>query len=307
MPEVKVLCPSCRTAYWVDDQHLDETADCQQCSKPFIIRPALQEAVPAGQSRPSGRSAERIYIFRLGMHLVRILPGSFRMGSERGYAAERPLRQVHIAHTYWLGEFPVTQAAWEPIMGNNPSRFRSPNRPVESITWHAAQEFCHRLNHLLATAGEIPDGTRFRLPTEAEWEFACVTDPAGAPLPENARDPFAVGDGMMSASRMAWLRTQAWFDDNSNGETKDVGGKPPDPRGLYDMLGNVGEWCADWYAPYETPGTAVEDPYGPTRGERKVRRGGCYSSIAGRCRANDRLGVHPHTRSPCLGFRIALS
>ena len=151
--------------------------------------------------------------------------GEFEMGdhSGQGQTRERPVHKVRLS-SYYLGKYPVTQRLWEAVMGTNPSFFKGPERPVEQVSWEECQEFLQKLN----------DQTRkaYRLPTEAEWEY-------GARGGDNSQGYTYSGNDK--------LKEVAWYGDNSHGETKDVGQRKPNELGLYDMTGNVWEWCQDWY------------------------------------------------------------
>lgn len=152
------------------------------------------------------------------IELVWIPPGSFEMGSNRGEADEKPVHRVTIKKGFYMGKYEVTQKQWQAIMGNNPSYFKGDNLPVEKVLWDDAQEFIKKLN-------EISDRYTFRLPTEAEWEYACRAGTTGD----------YAGD----------LDEMAWYENNSGKQTHPVGMKKPNGWGLYDMLGNVFEWCQD--------------------------------------------------------------
>ena len=182
---------------------------------------AVQEGTPAGESREFD-----------GIEFVQIPAGEFLMGSEaRDY--ERPVTQVRISRGYWLGKHEVTQAEWEAVMGSNPSNFDEcgPNCPVEEVSWDDVQEFIRRLN---AAVGE----ERYRLPTEAEWEYAARAGTSEDTYAGNLTDPYG---------RDPVLEGIAWYRRNSGGRTQPVGQKAPNAWGLYDMLGNVYEWVQDWY------------------------------------------------------------
>ena len=206
-----------------------------------------------------------------------ISAGTFKMGSEN----EAPVHQVIISRDFCMGKHPVTQAQWEAVMGRNPSKFKGADRPVEQVTWNDCQEFIKHLN----TAGK---GT-FRLPTEAEWEYSCRAGSSGR---------FCFGD---DESR---LGDYAWYSANSDGQTQPVGRKEPNAWGLYDMHGNVWEWCQDWYDDYRD-GT-VTDPQGDIAGSYPVRvfRGGCWRGDAGFAASAHRGGRGPSFQDGILGFRL---
>ena len=213
-----------------------------------------------------------------GIEMLLVPAGVFQMGASLGdseaYLSEKPAHQVTISKAFYLGKTEVTQAQWQTNMGSNPSYFQSPtdtSRPVEQLSWNEIQVF----NNV----------TRLRLPTEAEWEYACR--------------------GGTTTARYGDTGTVAWYDQNSNFTTHPVGGKPANSYGLYDMLGNVEEWCNDWYGSY-TAGNAT-DPMGPRSGSGRVLRGGSWSSYIDGCRSSDRLPHGPDHRSDVQGFRVARS
>ena len=224
----------------------------------------------------------------LGMTFVRIPAGVFTMGSpdsdRYAYDNEKPAHQVTISQPFYLGVHPVTQAQWQAVMGSNPSRFEGkPRHPVERVSWDEAQQFLQRLN-------ERRDGYRYALPSEAQWEYACRAGSAGA---------YCFGDDESQ------LGAYAWCSDNASGSTHPVGEKQPNAWGLYDMHGNVWEWCQDWYGDYAAD--AVTDPSGPATGASRVFRGGGWSSSARGVRSAYRNGFHPGLRDVYLGFRCLSS
>ncbi|MEA3324727.1 MAG: formylglycine-generating enzyme family protein [Euryarchaeota archaeon] len=224
------------------------------------------------------------------MKFTLIPAGEFMMGSEDGFDDEKPVHKVRIGKPFYLGTYPVTQAEWKAVMGNNPSHFKGDDLPVESVSWDDVQEFIKKLNE--------KEGTdKYRLPSEAEWEYACR---AGT----NTR--YSFGD---SESK---LGDYAWYDYNSGSKTHPVGKKKPNPGGLYDMHGNVWEWVQDrWHSNYDgapTDGSAWESGDGAHR----VLRGGSWGGNARYCRSADRRHDDPGYRNSndpgyrrdYLGFRL---
>ena len=215
-----------------------------------------------------------------GMEFVRVPAGEFLMGSTSDEADdnEQPLTRVRISRAFELGKHEVRQAEWEAVMGSNPSRFDEcgPDCPAERVSWDDVQEFIGRLN---ALEGEV----RYRLPTEAEWEYAARAGTSG--------DRYG-GD----------LDAIAWYGENSESRTHPVGQKVPNAFGLHDMLGNVYEWVQDWYGAY--PGGSVTDPQGPMSGSARLGRGGGWIGLARRCRASHRDDDAPGLRLDDLGFRL---
>ena len=188
---------------------------------------------------------------------------------------------VTISRHFLMGKYPVTQAQWEAIMGNNPSHFIGADRPVENVSWDDCWAFIKKLN--------VMTGSAYRLPTEAEWEYACRAGSTTA---------YCFGDDE------AQLSDYAWYDANSKSETHPVGRKKANAWGLHDMHGNVWEWCHDWYGDY--PAGSAIDPTGQSSGSFRVLRGGCCSYVAGYARAASRNRFKPSYRSISLGFRVVL-
>ncbi len=194
---------------------------------------------------------------------------------------EKPTHSVTLS-SFYLCKYEVTQALWRAVMGNIPSRFKGNNLPVEKVSWDDCQTFITRLNNLT--------GKNFRLPTEAEWEYA-------------ARGGNRSRGYKYSGSNV--LSDVAWYDDNSGGKTHPVGSKSPNELGLYDMSGNVREWCYDWFGTYSS--SAQTNPTGPSSGSFRVRRGGSWDFAAVSCRSSTRNRDAPDDRIENLGLRLALS
>jgi formylglycine-generating enzyme required for sulfatase activity len=215
------------------------------------------------------------------MQFALIPAGEFQMGSANGANDERPVRTVRISKPFYLGIYEVTQGQWEAVMGNNPSQFKGDaSRPVERVSWEEVQQFIDKLN---AREG----GTKYRLPTEAEWEYAARAGSTTA---------YSFGDDSSQ------LGKYAWFEGNAGNTTHPVGKLQPNAWGLYDMHGNVWEWVQDWYGKYAAE--PVTDPQGPASGSDRVIRGGGWGHVAGFCRSAYRLHGAPGGRSDSLGFRL---
>lgn len=227
-------------------------------------------------------------IFRnsLKMTFVYIAGGTFSMGSpasESGRDADERLHKVILSRGYWLQDSEVTQGQWEAVMGSNPSRFAScgADCPVESISWGDIRIFLRKIN-------SFGDEVTYRLPTEAEWEYAA-----------RAGSMSKYCFGVMNST----LNDYGWHDRNAGGRTHPVMKKRPNAWGLYDMHGNVWEWCRDWYGPY--PAEDVNDPTGPASGSSRVLRGGSWFSNADMCRSAVRHSLAQDNRNFYLGFRLA--
>ena len=225
------------------------------------------------------------------MAFVPIPAGTFLMGSEGAFADERRVTKVKISKPYHLGKYEVTQDQWEAVMGRNPSHFVDcgGDCPVDSVSWSTVQVFLRKVNELGRETG-----FEYRLPTEAEWEYAAR---AGSTADTPSGDLRILGQ--RNAPVLGGI---AWYDENSEGGPQPVGGKAANAWGLHDMLGNVWEWVEDRYGNY--PGGSVTDPAGPSSGSRRVQRGGGWGSPAGSCRSSLRGNATPGYRYGDLGFRL---
>lgn len=240
---------------------------------------------------------------RVSLELTWIPAGDFMMGTDNTNSDEWPRHRVTIGHGFWMGIHEVTQAQWQQVMGENPSQFKGPNHPVERVSWEDARDFLKRLNRLAAT--QLPADHQARLPTEAEWVYACRAgtqtefwfgdDPAELSKYGNFADA-------SEKTELSWRDMQ--HDDHFSG-TAPVGSFPPNPWGLYDMHGNVWEWCEDWYGPYPT--NAVTDPLGPEKGRRKVIRGGGWGVTAEDCRSANRYRFKPEVNGANIGLRVSIA
>ena len=242
----------------------------------------------------------------VGMKLALIPAGTFLMGSPASEAGrndnEGPQREVEITRPFCLSIHPVTQEQYKKVTGQKPSHFTRARggglrHPVEKVTWEDALEFCRKLSE---KAEEKRLGRVYRLPTEAEWEYACRGGAVSSA-------PFHFGDSLSS--------TQANFDGRYpyGGASKEkilwrttaVGSYPPNAFGLYDLHGNVWEWCADWFGIY--PNQSLKDPTGPTSGQLRVLRGGSWCNYGRDCRSSYRNDNVPGNRSYYFGFRVVCS
>jgi formylglycine-generating enzyme required for sulfatase activity len=218
------------------------------------------------------------------LELVLVPAGRFTMGSadaEDGRSSDERQHQVTLSRPFYAGKYEVTQAQFQKVMASNPSKYAGDDRPVERVAWATAKEFCRRLGESTKTAVDLP--------TEAEWEFACR---AGTDMRYYA--------GQTKES----LATAGWYTDNSDGTTHPVGRKVGNSFGLYDMIGNVWEWCNDWYGEY--PRDSVTDPGGPASGSQRIIRGGSWWSYSWKCRsaARDDFGVN--SLDSTVGFRVVV-
>ncbi len=237
-----------------------------------------------------------------GIQFVWIPPGTFMMGSleseqdrisNKGHlnrlSNEAPRHRVTLTHELWIGKYEVTQSQWEAVMGSNPSCFiGDASLPVEQVSWNDVTG----PNGFLDTLNHANPGTTFRLPTEAEWEYACRA---------GTTTRFYWGDDPSYSEIGAY----AWYNGNSGGTTHPVGQKTPNAWGIYDMSGNVWEWCQDWYKVYSA--RPVLDPWKSSVSADRVPRGGSWVNNGRYCRSADRYGDHPDNRNYGIGVRLCIS
>ncbi len=231
------------------------------------------------------------------MEMIYVAPGSFMMGSpesETGRFDRETQHRVTLTKGFWLGKYEVTQGQWKSVMGSNPSGFKGDNLPVENVSWNDCQEFIRKVN----AEAERQFGGEARLPTEAEWEYACRAGSTTAYSWGNALNGDKANcDGNYPCGTTEKGRYLA--------RTCPVGSYAPNAWGFYDMHGNVWEWCNDWYGAY--PGGSVTDPSGPASGDSRVLRGGCWNDSARYCRSANRSRINPGYRDGGSGFRLACS
>lgn len=235
-------------------------------------------------TQPSGAA---ITVTANGVSFVmkRVAGGTFQMGSDdsEAFSDEKPVHSVTVS-PFYMGETEVTQELWIAVMENNPSYRKGDNLPVENVSYNdIVDEFLPELNRLT--------GRSFRLPTEAEWEYA------------------ARGGNSSNGCKFAGsysIEKVAWYDDNSGGKTHAVKGKSPNELGLYDMSGNVWEWCSDWYSSSYYSSSSSNNPKGPSSGSDRVLRGGSWFNDARRCRVSYRVNYDPDYRDFYFGLRLCL-
>ena len=222
----------------------------------------------------------------INIEMVKVEAGSFDMGAtpemENPYDSEKPVHRVTLTNNYYIGKYEVTQALWQAVMGNNPSYFKGEDLPVEQVSWNDCQDFISKLNAMT--------GKRFRLPSEAEWEYA-------------ARGAKKSRGYQYSGSNT--LGDVAWYYGNSGPKTHAVGTKQPNELGIYDMTGNVWEWCQDWFGSYSN--SPQTNPIGAASGSGRVYRGGSWGNSAGFCRSSCHFYDTPGYRDCYLGLRLVLS
>jgi formylglycine-generating enzyme required for sulfatase activity len=251
----------------------------------------------------TGRRFYRAVQLDVPTNMVCIQPGTFQPGvftlgsptNELGReSTEEPQTTVTISRGFLMGKYEVTQKEYQAVMGSNPSYFTgNPNLPVDSVSWNDATSYCVRLTQQKRAAGRILTNCVYRLPTEAEWEYVCRA---------GTTTRFSYGDDLTYAS----LASYAWYSDNSGGTTHPVGQKLPNPWSLYDMHGNVWEWCQDWWSD-TYPGGSVVDPHGPAMGSYHVIRSGRWGRSAEVCRSASRGRGDPTGVIGTIGFRVVLA
>lgn len=241
--------------------------------------------------------------------LALIPPGSFDMGSDApggapyfNGAPSKPLHKVTISRPFWMGRTEVTQEQYQALMGENPALYKGPDRPVERVSWQDAQTYLAKLNAQEAAQGRLPEGYEYRLPTEAEWEYACR---AGVDR------EFHFGPELLCSQARFWFSFHGQGScllssdpTQPNNGTARVASYPPNAFGLYDMHGNVWEWCQDGFAQYTA--TPKVDPFNPG-GPFRQQRGGAWNSSSFLCRSAARSSGNPGVKSTNLGFRVALA
>ena len=241
----------------------------------------------ASSSMSSGSNTISIPVKNgISIEMVKVEAGTFMMGAtsemKGPYDNEKPLHQVTLTNDYYMGMYEVPQALWEAVMGSNPSEYKGDNLPVEMVSWNDCQEFISKLNSLT--------GRKFRLPTEAEWEYAAHGG-------KKSRGYQYSGNSNIS--------DVAWYDGNSGSKPHPVGTKQANELGIYDMSGNVYEWCSDWYGSYSS--SSQMNPTGADSGSGCVVRGGSWYDFALGCRLSYRGSITPFYRGNDIGLRLALS
>jgi formylglycine-generating enzyme required for sulfatase activity len=236
--------------------------------------------------------------------MIAVAGGTFWMGSNEGsFRQNERVHEVRLP-SFFISETEVTQDLWQAVMGTNPSIFKGPDNPVENVSWYDAVRFCNALSELCGLApaytieGETVTWNRqakgYRLPTEAEWEYAARGGQSGA-----TGDPLSIAAYSGGATAMEI----AWYGGNAGKRTQPVKGKAPNELGLYDMSGNVWEWCWDWFGDYPTD--YAYNPAGPDTGFKRVYRGGSWFNAANQLRVTFRICDPPASKAKSLGFRLA--
>ncbi|MBA4423544.1 MAG: hypothetical protein C0390_10700, partial [Syntrophus sp. (in: bacteria)] len=251
------------------------------------IKVALRVQIALKEETPAERK-EALTDPTKAIELVLVKGGCFQMGDAfgDGQADEKPVHSVCV-DDFYMGKYEITQGQWQSVMGNNPSYFKNCGEkcPVEQVNWNDIQEFIKKLN--------AKTGKKYRLPTEAEWEYAARSG--------GKKEKYA------GTSSDAELGKYAWYSANSGGSTHPAGQKQPNNLGLYDMTGNVWEWCQDWHGETYYSQSPRKNPSGPPNGTRRVLRGGAWLFEPPGIRAATRYGLIPVSRSDLYGFRLSIS
>ena len=237
--------------------------------------------IPTGEVKDvSFTTKEIITVKGVSFTMIKVYGGTFQMGKSPDGQDVKPVHDVTLSD-YFIAETEVTQELWQAVMGSNPSTFSGKKRPVETVSWNDSQEFIAKLNQLT--------GKYFRLPTEAEWEFAAKGGKQSRGYLYSGSDTY---------------EDVSWCSANSNSQTHDVATKAPNELGLYDMSGNVWEFCQDWFGAYSSE--AQTNPTGPSSGNQRVRRGGNWNYDVFNSRCVQRYSGSATSRSKYSGLRLAL-
>ena len=286
---------------------LQESTDCKTWTASSIVSGEAMDLPKTGEKffRAIGETEPKagdVQTFTLPqdvkLEMVYCPAGTFMMGSpedELGRYDDETQHEVTLTESFWIGKTPITQVQYKAITGENPAEKDygvGDNNPIYNVSWHDCVAFCEKLNQLKIA----PSGYRFALPTEAQWEYACR---AGTTTALNNGKPIISEDGECPN-----LDEVGWYLENADYDTRPVGEKQPNAWGIYDMHGNIWEWCADWYGDY--PAGAVTNPMGPETGEYCVLRGGSWYDFAGSCRSAIRGISDPNNYGGDGGFRLAL-
>jgi formylglycine-generating enzyme required for sulfatase activity len=262
--------------------------------QPSDTSPVVAEPKPTGDAvQTPGLVAGKDWVVPdLGMEMVYVEPGSFQMGSDSGDSDEKPVHTVRISRAFWMGKYEVTQSQYQALTGTNPSSFKGLSLPVESVSWNDAVAFCRTLTDRERKAGRLPQGYAYRLPTEAEWEYAARGG-------SKSRGFEYAGSGSFDEV--------AWHSGNSGSKTHPAGQKKPNELGLYDMSGNVWEWCHDSHDAGYYAKSPASDPTGVLSGGLRVLRGGSWYFLPWFCRSSYRHLISPVSSANSRGFRVVAS
>jgi formylglycine-generating enzyme required for sulfatase activity len=244
-----------------------------------LLRTEKEEKIEKENMSNIKNMKKRHFTNSIGMKFILIPAGEFTMGLNYVSGGEKLVHKITIEKAYYLGQYPVTQKEWAVVMGSNPSLFKGANNPVEQVSWNDAQEFVRKLNELEGT-------DKYRLPSEAEWEYACRA---------GTTTKYFFGEDESALDEYGWYAGKT---------SHEVGQKKPNPWGLYDMYGNVWEWCQDkWHEDMENA-SASSNAWEDGKSTLRVDRGGCWSSLGRYCKSALRSANDPDNRYGLTGFRL---
>ena len=289
MAKVRIECPQCGKRYRLEDSYLGRRVRCKKCGTEFVISRAKEKSGPGGRRvkvvTPQGEAFNNIRYYRntIAMEFVLVPAGEFMMGSHDG---DWPQLRVKITKPFLIGAYEVTLGQYEEVMGKNPSEFQFLENPVGSTSWKDAVKFCRHLSE--------QEGATYRLPTDAEWEYACR---AGTTTRFYTGETISTDQANYKPGRWKGVYRK---------KKLPVGSFPPNAFGLYDMHGNVWEWCEDWYEDHYYRTSPMNDPKGPATGEDHVLRGGSWNLGPWFARSANRTGLTPVNEESHCGFRARL-
>jgi formylglycine-generating enzyme required for sulfatase activity len=289
-PDSEVLVNCLNDAKFIFEYYI-ESYKSKNIDQKVPLQEKNQSQVIEDKKKTKSTVISKNFTNSIKMEFSLIPPGEFVMGAlptdKDANDDETPIHKVRITKSFYISKFLTTQGNWKSIMNNNPSFFKKlgDDNPIERVSWYLIQDFIKRLNE----KEKLQPKEGYRLPTEAEWEYVCKAGSSTKYYHSNKSD---------------LLEEYAWFSYTSNRSTQVVGTKKPNAFGIYDMLGNVREWCHDWYDPKYYQKSPVNDPQGPTKGEFKTMRGGSWYCVPRLTRTTQRYHHIPSSKSFLIGFRL---
>ncbi len=289
-PDSEVLANCLNDAKFIFEYYI-ESYISKNINQKAPLQEENQSQVIEDKKKTKSTVISKNFTNSIKMEFSLIPPGEFVMGAlptdKDANDDESPIHKVRITKSFYISKFLTTQGNWKSIMNNNPSFFKKlgDDNPIERVSWYLIQDFIKRLNE----KEKLKPKEGYRLPTEAEWEYVCKAGSSTKYYHSNKSD---------------LLEEYAWFSYTSNRSTQVVGTKKPNAFGIYDMLGNVREWCHDWYDPKYYQKSPVNDPQGPAKGEFKTMRGGSWYCVPRLTRTTQRYHHIPSSKSFLIGFRL---
>ena len=289
-PDSEVLANCLNDAKFIFEYYI-ESYKSKNINQKAPLQEENQSQVIEDKKKTKSTVISKNFTNSIKMEFSLIPPGEFVMGAlptdKDANDDESPIHKVRITKSFYISKFLTTQGNWKSIMNNNPSFFKKlgDDNPIERVSWYLIQDFIKRLNE----KEKLKPKEGYRLPTEAEWEYVCKAGSSTKYYHSNKSD---------------LLEEYAWFSYTSNRSTQVVGTKKPNAFGIYDMLGNVREWCHDWYDPKYYQKSPVNDPQGPAKGEFKTMRGGSWYCVPRLTRTTQRYHHIPSSKSFLIGFRL---